>query len=700
MKKFREWLSIKTVKAPDIMVLLCIFAANILIIGLSGLIISSLAPESLENNGFWSSVFNTITMVLGIGGVETVVEDISQANAFYVICCLILVIIGMIVFTGAIIGYMTEIISSFIENADSSSRRLHVSNHIVILNWNNRAPEIINELLYKNKREKVVVLVPDNKDEILSDIDERLSDTIEAENETLAASASNLNYFKRRKYLRNNKISNKLTVIVREGDCCSHKQLNDISLKHAKSIIILNNEMPMASGSLSNDSLTDSIGRGNAHTVKTLVQVAHITAADDSADDQKIVVEIEDDWTLSLVNSIIEHKTRKGKCNIVPISVNKILGQIFSQFSIMPELNMVYSTLFSNKDAAFYVLPSPERQISESVFISEYLDNHLCSVPLTIMEDGDSQKYSYYMAGSESHIGVIGGFASSKTSNISVKKDFAYKDKHVMILGHNSKSSAIMDGFSSFLEEWGNNEEPGKVLDITIIDNGESLKKHDYYKQYPCVGKILSADIYEKDLILGEIDRFIEENNGERCIMILSNDAVSKEDIDADALAYLILVQDIFYRKSAEGPGFVPDKIDMIVEILDPKNYDIVRNYSINNIVISNRYISKMILQIAEKEALFNFYSDILLYDDPDTPEIDSKEIYIKKTSDFFEELPEPCTAAELIRSVFRSSPDDNKSIVLGYFPSGGNMVLFEGDQSEINVSLTKNDKLVIFSNH
>jgi len=182
------------------------------------------------------------------------------------------------------------------------------------------------------------------------------------------------------------------------------------------------------------------------------------------------------------------------------------------------------------------------------------------------------------------------------------------------------------------------------------------------------------------------------------------------------------MVQDIIDKRLARDPGFDPESIDMIVEILNPKNFDIISSYSTNNIVISNRYISKITAQIGEKDAMFDFYYDILTYDDPEdvgmlSPDeapgagsgsgsetgaegVDSKELYIKKVSGFFSEIPRPCTAADLIRAVYHASPDDNKSVVLGYFRPDGEMILFEGDQSKIRLALSGEEKLIIFSNH
>ena len=107
-----------------------------------------------------------------------------------------------------------------------------------------------------------------------------------------------------------------------------------------------------------------------------------------------------------------------------------------------------------------------------------------------------------------------------------------------------------------------------------------------------------------------------------------------------------------------------------------------------------------MMMQIGEKEAIFHFYEDLLDYDNGDAESFVSKELLIKRAVEFFREIPRPCTAADLIRAVWNDSPDDNKSLLLGYFCHEGKMTLFTGDQRNINLNLTDKHKLILFSNH
>ena len=143
-----------------------------------------------------------------------------------------------------------------------------------------------------------------------------------------------------------------------------------------------------------------------------------------------------------------------------------------------------------------------------------------------------------------------------------------------------------------------------------------------------------------------------------------------------------------------------------MVEILNPKHHDVITGYSDNNVVISNRYISKMLTQLSENSLLYDFYNDILSYDSADATVYESKEVYIKKVSRFFDETPAPCKASELVRAIFNASNDEslpvekrNPAIMLGYV-SGKKVVLFEGDQEKIEVALSPKDKLILFSAH
>ncbi|MCC8356434.1 MAG: hypothetical protein LJU34_01025 [Oscillospiraceae bacterium] len=673
MKKLRERLNVFVVKTPSMAILLGILLLNILLFVVAALIISALAPSSLESSGFWVSVFYTVSMILDAGCISYVIADVGEAGVGLVIVCMLTVIIGMITFTGAVIGYVTNAISNFIDNSKSGRRALKISGHTVILNWNNRASEIVNDMLYTGKRDVIVILVNDGAEAVERELNDRLSDTVHREH-----------------------VKNRLTVIVREGETFSSKQLADISILTAKNVIILSSDFQSSMCKYDYRERREEKEYGNSNTVKTLVQVAEFTSSSASADNQIIVVEVEDLWTHQLVNKIIFHKERLGKCNIIPVPVNKILGQLLSQFSVMPELNAVYSTLFSNKGAEFFCRPY-QGDWNETEDVSRFLAERDCAIPMTAMTTKTGPE-AFYIADQEEDVDRLCA-ATWQEREIRLNPDYWLSAKNVIIIGHNSKSMELMKGFDAFRGEW-MPRDGSEILNLLIIDDEKSLEKRGFYRDYPYVRQIVEADIYESDKIAGALNAFLDATPGQVSILILSDDNARPESIDAGALAYLIFVQGILTSRTAEDGAFDPGRIDIIVEILNPKNYDVVHDFSANNVVISNRYISKMVTQISAKEALYEFYCDILTYDEEGADVYESKELYIKPAAEFLAALPGRCTAAQLIRGIYNACPPDNKAILIGYVDGEGNTVLFTGRQDELWLELTPRDKLIIFSNH
>ena len=738
-RKFREWYSIKRAKNPSAIVLIFILLLNILFIMVSATFLSNMPLENNKDMGFFEAAYSTVTMILDAGCISNVIKEVGEANVVLAIGCLIIVMLGMVIFTGAVIGYVTNYISSFIENTNGGTKPVHVSNHVVVLNWNTRASEIINDLLFYNKNKEkqvVIVLVNSNKEEIEKEIAERLSDTVKHENKKVKEAFEKLPWLKRKIAVRKNRFKNTVSFIVREGDVFSAMQLHAISLEQARSIIILGNDVNNMVCKYEKQGRLEESEKGNSQTIKTLMQVADITAADDSADRQKIIVEITDDWTWALVDKIIKRKEKGEKCNIVPVRVNQVLGQILAQFSLMPELNLAYSDLFSNKGDTFFT--AHHEKEPDDVFIPRYLESHRHAIPLAIMESR-GKHYGFFAAEEQDDIQRT-SLPIETDYSLKLNKEYWIERKNIIILGHNSKFDDIMQGFESFFGEWSYTnqvDENGKkrivdkeddILHVVVVDEKANLEKMDFDKYHFSV-KPVAASIYDRDIIYKAINDFIDSNIEDTSILILSDDTAVNEEIDSKALANLVYVQDIVKERVEKGLNTDVESMDIVVEIVNPKHHEIVKSYSVNNVVISNRYISKMMTQIGEKEELFNFYTDILHYDSSDESDADaqgvedvkdvkddnkeeipvysSKEIYIKKVDSFFDELPAPSSAYEFVRALYAASVDPsipvqkrNPTIALGYVKPGGKMFLFCGDQAETKVELEHGDKLIVFSNH
>ena len=220
---------------------------------------------------------------------------------------------------------------------------------------------------------------------------------------------------------------------------------------------------------------------GNSLTIKTLMQVSDITSASYSEDNQRIIVEVTDEWTWNLVQKIIRSKQVDGKCNIVPVRVNQILGKMMAQFSLMPELNSIYNELLSNKGASFYTARCEESD--ELSYIEASLGSNSHVIPLTVQSE-KNKNYCYYMALNERDVNRK---SDEKLSGIPVRlnKDFWLEKKKIIILGHNSKCHEIMEGFASFLSEWSYKEvlfiSALWIMDVFLKLSMYSLKRGTTY---------------------------------------------------------------------------------------------------------------------------------------------------------------------------------------------------------------------------
>lgn len=689
MRKFKGWLSIQIAKHPKRVVLVLIILFNVLFITVSAAVISSLSLRGTESMNFFHAAYYTVTMILDAGCIESVIQDIGATGVALTVTCLAVIIIGMITFTGAVIGYFTNILNDFIESANAGNTRLYLSDHTVILNWNARAPEIVNDLLYSDHKETVVALVKSGGDDIRKEIEERLHQTIEKENAPIIKKAEKMSFFARRRYLKNHKLGSNVSFIVIEGNIFSQKQLRDISIDLAKAVIILSNDpSDMADGRQTDE--------GNPQAIKALMQTADIVSAGGGRH-QNIIMEIADPWTDDIVRKIISGKELGDKCNIVMFHVEKFLGQLLAQLSLTPELTAVYDDLFSNKGAAFYT--DSVRTGDEIGYMRDYLTSHNRAVPLTLI-DRNGEGCFCFSAETQSDIGRK---QESVSAGLHVElNETPSERKRVIMVGHNSKAEEIMSCYEAYIASQPRDRQNG-ALKVTVIDEAESLSRMEHYQRYPFVEEALDLDIYHIEKTYETLRRLLLDTSEETNILILSDDTELEDNADSSALMCLVYIQDFIKKTIRKNPDYAHKKIKTIVEITDPDHYDIVKGYPMTEAVISNRFTGNIITQIGEKDSIYDFYKGLLSYSSQSGP---CGKPQLKKVKSFFREIPPACTAYDLVRAVFEASVSSDSAsgkrspaMVLGYIKASGETVVFSGDLSGIDVALDGEDRIVVYTN-
>ena len=481
-------------------------------------------------------------------------------------------------------------------------------------------------------------------------------------------------------------------------DGTAKAQLDNVSIDKAQTIIILGKDYQNGKKYLTVEDSNTKHMKGNSNVIKTLIMVAEITGSEESANNQKVIVEVADEWTRELAQQVIENKEKKGKSNIIMMPVNHTLGQLLSQVSIMPGLTQIYSELFSNK-GAFFTSGLFERPITDEnveQYFEEFMKTHSRVIPVSVMSAKEGN-VCFYLSEDEDDMYKIRVLENADFS-VKLNPNYMIEKKNVIVLGHNSAMDALMKGFSAFRDEW-NYSDGREVLNMVMVDDELSLIKHDYYKEYPFVNQVITAEIYDKKLIYNTLTEFAAQNEGDICVLILSDDLVPNENIDEEPLTYLMYMDDILQKRRAEDSTFDMSRYNIIVEILNPQNYEAIQGYNPDHVIITNQYISRMITQSSEHEAINTFYRDILTFDDPSLGIYNSKELYLKRAEKFFEEIPGECDAHDLVHAIYKASPSYNKQVLLGYFRDQKH-TLFVGDKANMRVQIRPSDRLIFVSDH
>jgi len=143
MEKYKNRFRYFKEKRMTVLVLLFLLVINILIIG--GCLVLKLLPEN-RGLSMGDALWESLKLILDPGGFLG-----SKLSAITTIITSLIVLAGMVTFTGGIIGYVTNLITTKIENSKNVAGTLALTGHTLILNWNDRAMSIILDRLADKK---------------------------------------------------------------------------------------------------------------------------------------------------------------------------------------------------------------------------------------------------------------------------------------------------------------------------------------------------------------------------------------------------------------------------------------------------------------------------------------------------------------------------------------------------------------------
>ncbi|MCL2798077.1 MAG: hypothetical protein FWD58_08515 [Firmicutes bacterium] len=312
MKKLRAFIK-KTLSSftvtmserPVLMTVLMFAGINIAILLVAAAVAHFFTAPGNYQNYFYALADAVMWLV-----VPNSVIDRSPNTQTMVLAAAVL-IIGMVLFTGTIIAIITTYLRGYIKQRSEAKGKLNLSNHIVILNYNNEVTAMLIDLMYTNTDDTVLIL------------SDKTKDFVKAE---LAAE----------KAMLKEKPKSKLRLIVRKGNPGSLAELQEISLERARGILIMYPGRADAPDSA-------SINASDYDTIKLVMKLSNL----DIPSSCPVGVEADTKATRDMVRKVSAAVPGLKNKSIQAFSHNRKLGQFLALSILCPPLSTVLTEVLS-----------------------------------------------------------------------------------------------------------------------------------------------------------------------------------------------------------------------------------------------------------------------------------------------------------------------------------------------------------------
>ena len=146
--KLKAKKTLRTYQQPLLITLVTLLLINLAVL-CAGAGIALIIDHHYYNSSFFGGSFLSAFITNArwmISPNSLTLLDVNE-NRMLMLEAIIVVIIGMILFSGAIIATVTTALRAFIERKSRAKGKILVNNHFVILNWSSKVPEMIYNLM-------------------------------------------------------------------------------------------------------------------------------------------------------------------------------------------------------------------------------------------------------------------------------------------------------------------------------------------------------------------------------------------------------------------------------------------------------------------------------------------------------------------------------------------------------------------------
>ncbi len=319
---------------PRIAVAIVLLSINLAVIFLFTAILSL-----ISGNAFFDELSYLFTYTMCSDGIYDFVNN--QEDVWCFIVKIVLTVIQMVIFSGALIGFTTDIIQNTFDNRLKNKGKMHLKNHFVFLNWSTIGQNIIRDISFLDADKTVVILTEDDREEVLNSIDDIFIAT-----------------GRKKKGLR---------IFVKKGDPTSPKHLADISISEAKHVGVL---LPNHDSDADNDVST-----------KDLTALKLMLLMLGEAPKANIVVETESEVAKNKIEQLITSTHPEDAGRISVFSHNSVMGHVLGRTTINPLFAPLFHHVLSFEGAEFYGIPTMD--------LEEALYTYSDCIPIVNYDDDD-----------------------------------------------------------------------------------------------------------------------------------------------------------------------------------------------------------------------------------------------------------------------------------------------------------------------
>ncbi len=320
---------------PRIAIALVLIAINLLII-----FSFTTALSIISGNPFFDELAYIFAFTMSSDGIY----DFVTGGADDVICFvlkIVLALIQMVIFSGALIGFTTDVLQNTFDNQLSNKNKMHLKNHYVFLNWSTIGQNIIYDLSFLDGEKTIVILAEEDREEIQTSID---------------------NIFTAMKRKKTG-----LRIFVKKGDPTSSKHLADISISKASHVgILLSNKESDGDDAISTKDLT---------SFKLLLTMLG------EAPNANIVVETEHEIAKEKIEQLMRSAHPEAVSRVAVFSHNAVMGHVLGRTVIDPDYSYLFHQILSFEGVEFYGIPTMD--------IEEALLTYNDCIPIVNYDDDD-----------------------------------------------------------------------------------------------------------------------------------------------------------------------------------------------------------------------------------------------------------------------------------------------------------------------